>query len=127
MTPARPCRVLIVEDNADHAGALHGLLSAWGYEARIDYDGRRAIQMAKDFRPDVVLMDLALPILHGYSVARRLREALPGHSMQLVAITGSSADDKPKSEAAGFRDHLVKPVDPAHLKLVMRECAQGAH
>ncbi len=110
--PAAAHRVLIVDDNLDAALSLSTLLKMTGSETRTAHDGLEAVEVAADFRPDVVLLDLGLPKLNGYDVCRRIREYPWGQRMVLVALTGwGLEEDRRLSRAAGFDHHLVKPVD----------------
>ncbi len=112
--PAR--RVLVVDDNTDAADSLASLLELTGHETRVAYDGLEALQAAAAFKPDVALLDIGLPKLSGYEVARRIREQRWSKGMVLVALTGWGQDhDRQKSKEAGFDEHLIKPVDPAAL------------
>jgi signal transduction histidine kinase/CheY-like chemotaxis protein len=109
--PPHGLRVLVVEDNVDMARSLTMLLNKAGCEARVVHDGAAALEAANEFRPQVVLLDIGLPGLDGYEVARRLR-ADPQHShARLIAISGyGQSQDRQRSQAAGFHHHLVKPV-----------------
>jgi CheY-like chemotaxis protein/two-component sensor histidine kinase len=112
--PANPNsrRVLIADDNQDAAVSLSLLLQAMGHETRVAYDGLEAVEAAEAFRPDVVLLDLAMPKLDGYEVARRIAQRAWARSTSLVAVTGWGQDaDRQRSREAGFHQHLVKPVD----------------
>ncbi len=112
------CRsVLVVDDNVDAATTLARLLKRlYGQEVRLAFDGPTAIEAALDARPDLVLLDIGMPGMDGYEVARRLR-ALPGFERTLiVALTGWGQEkDRERSVRAGFDKHLVKPVDPSGL------------
>jgi signal transduction histidine kinase/ActR/RegA family two-component response regulator len=109
-------RVLIVDDNVDAADALAQFLKLAGYQTRVAYEGRTAVEIAEILEPAVVLLDLGLPYLSGHEVARRLR-ALPwGRNACLIALTGwGQQDDVQRSRQAGFDEHLTKPVDPEVL------------
>ena len=109
-------RILIVDDNVDAADSLAQFLKLAGYQTRVAYDGRMAVEMAEILEPAVVLLDLGLPHLNGHDVARRLR-ALPwGRSAVLIALTGWGQEgDVQRSRQAGFDEHLTKPVDPEVL------------
>jgi signal transduction histidine kinase len=116
--PGRPAarRVLVVDDNADAACSLALLLRLSGHEVKVCHDGPAALEAAASYRPEVVLLDIGLPGMDGYAVARRLR-ALPGPGPALLAaLTGyGQEDDIRRSREAGFDQHLVKPVDPELL------------
>jgi signal transduction histidine kinase/ActR/RegA family two-component response regulator len=110
-------RILVVDDNQDAADSLAMLLGVLGNDVRTAGDGWRAVEVAGEYRPDLVFLDIGLPGMDGYAVARKLR-ALPalGGSV-LVAVTGyGSRGDRRRSEEAGFYDHMVKPVDFAAIE-----------
>jgi CheY-like chemotaxis protein len=111
-----PRRVLVVDDNADAARLLARLLEASGHQAEVAHDGPAALERAQARPPDVVLLDIGLPGMDGYEVARRLRQSV-GDRPLLVALTGYGQDeDRRRSREAGMDDHLTKPVDPRTLK-----------
>lgn len=104
-------RILVVDDNADAADSLGMLLEVRGDEVRIAYDGLEALDAEADFRPEVVLLDIGMPRLSGYDVAKRIREAR-GNAVLIVAITGwGQEDDRQRARDAGFNHHFTKPVD----------------
>lgn len=108
-SPAR--RVLVVDDNQDAADSLATLLDVLGYSVRIAYDGPDAIEAADEFQPEVALLDIGLPRLSGYDIARHVREKR-GDEVLLVAITGwGQEDDRRKAREAGFDHHFTKPAD----------------
>ena len=105
-------RVLVVDDNVDAAQILGLLLKATGHDARMAFDGVSAVKVALDFLPNIVLLDIGLPGLDGYEVAKRLRQDSSLDGVVLVALTGyGQATDKLRSQDAGFNHHLVKPAD----------------
>ncbi|HET6630359.1 MAG TPA: ATP-binding protein [Woeseiaceae bacterium] len=107
-----PRRVLVVDDNRDSADSLAMLLAHGGHDARTAYDGVEAVEVAAEFEPEVILLDIGMPKLNGYDVARRIREQTWGKGIFLVALTGwGQTDDRSRSRAAGFDEHLVKPVE----------------
>jgi signal transduction histidine kinase/ActR/RegA family two-component response regulator len=109
-------RILVVDDNLDAAQSLGLILNAAGHEVRTAYDGASALEAARAYLPDVVLLDIGLPGMDGYEVARRIRAMPALHNRLLVAVTGHGQEhDKHRSQMAGFSAHLVKPVD---LKLL---------
>jgi len=109
-------RILVVDDNRDAADSLAMLLRTTGNDIRTAYDGLEAVQVASEFRPDVVLLDIGLPKIDGHEVAQRIRKESWGRQMCLMAVTGwSDETDRARSRAAGFDHHLVKPLDPGHL------------
>jgi PAS domain S-box-containing protein len=117
---AAPRRVLVVDDNVDSADSLAMLLQVNGHEVRVAYDGPAALREAAAFVPEVVLLDIGLPGMNGYEVARKLREMPEAKGTLLVAQTGwGQAEDRRRSKEAGFDHHLVKPVDvPKLLELL---------
>ena len=109
--PIKARRVLVVDDNRDAADSLAMILQLHGHDTEIAYDGEEAIERAAAFRPELLLLDLGLPKLDGYEVARRIRERSAGSGVEFIALTGwGSREDRERSAAAGFRGHLVKPV-----------------
>jgi CheY-like chemotaxis protein len=109
-------RVLVVDDHADGARSMCRLLRVLGYVAHQANDGLEGLAAAAEFRPDVVLLDIAMPKLDGYEVARRLRAEQWGKPMLLIAVTGwGQQSDKQRASDAGFDFHLTKPVDAAEL------------
>ena len=106
------CRVLVVDDNIDAAQTLADLLTMTGHEARLAYDGPGAVTAAVAWCPDVVLLDIGLPGLSGFEVAKRIRREAAHSAMVLVALTGyGQASDRQHALEAGFDHHLVKPAD----------------
>jgi CheY-like chemotaxis protein/anti-sigma regulatory factor (Ser/Thr protein kinase) len=108
-------RLLVVDDNVDAASMLAEALRTFGYDVRIAFDGPAALETASEFHPHVVLLDLGLPVMDGYDVADRLRQA--DVSTLAIAVTGYGQEaDRARSEASGFVAHFVKPVDLEELK-----------
>jgi CheY-like chemotaxis protein len=118
-TPDKPVkdarRVMVVDDNHDSADTMAELMRLWGHEVRTANDGPSALECARGFHPQVVLLDVGLPGMDGYELARLLRaEGLAGRL--LVSVTGYGQDeDRRRAEEAGFDHHLTKPVDPDTL------------
>jgi signal transduction histidine kinase/ActR/RegA family two-component response regulator len=107
-----PRRMLVVDDNVDSAESMALVLRLQGYEVRLAYDGQSALEEAQSFRPEVMFLDLDLPKMDGYEVARRLRLEPAMRYMTLVAMTGfGQEEDRQRTQEAGFQVHLVKPVD----------------
>lgn len=103
-------RLLIVEDNDDTAHVLKWGLEQLGYEVQISHNGPLALRISKDFKPQVAVLDLGLPIMDGWELARRLRSQHP--EIQVIAVTGNGEDAaRVRSAELGFADHLLKPVD----------------
>jgi len=111
-TSARPLQILIVEDNPDTADSFSRLLGACGHNCRIVHSGWNVLQTALGFRPQVILLDIALPGITGYEIARELRQHPALKDVALIAISGYAQDsDRQRSLDAGFDHHLSKPVD----------------
>jgi CheY-like chemotaxis protein len=114
--PKSSLRILIVDDNRDAADSLVLLLRLMGNDTRTAYDGQEGVDVAGEFRPDVVLLDIGLPKLNGYQACRQIREQPWGKKVVLSAVTGwGQEEDRRRSHEAGFDHHLVKPVDPHDL------------
>jgi signal transduction histidine kinase/CheY-like chemotaxis protein len=117
-------RVLVVDDNVDAASMLNLLLKSLGHQTSVAHDGYAALAMAAEFRPDVVLLDIGMPGLDGYEVARRLRAMQGERALKIVAITGwGQQSDKQKTQEAGFDLHLVKPVSVGDLAKALEQTA----
>lgn len=109
-------RILVADDNRDAAESLATLLEFHGYQVQFVHDGESALQALESFRPDVALLDIGMPKLDGYEVARRARQASWGAKSKLIALTGWGHDqDRRDALAAGFDRHFVKPVDIEEL------------
>jgi CheY-like chemotaxis protein/two-component sensor histidine kinase len=120
-------RILIVDDNRDAAESLDMLLKLTGHDVYSAHDGLTALEAATQLDPDVILLDLGLPLLNGYEVARRIRQRQGrGGRPVLVAVTGWGQDeDRRRSEQAGFDAHMVKPVDAVALRRLLFELGAG--
>ena len=115
-----PCRVLIVEDNPDGREMLRLLLELYGYQVEEAADGRQAVEKALAWRPEAAVVDIGLPGLDGYAVARRLRAALGGR-VRLVALTAyGGPEGRLRASLAGFDHHLTKPADVGELLRLLR-------
>jgi CheY-like chemotaxis protein len=120
---APPRRILIVDDNVDGAKTLGMLLSRDGHDVRVAFDGLSALKIAEESPLDVVLLDIGLPRMDGYEVARRLGQRAQMQNALLVAVTGYGQDgDRRTSQEAGFHAHLIKPVDLSALRAVLLRC-----
>ena len=119
-----PLRVLVVDDNRDAADGLALLLDLHGHETRVAYEAEGALQAAKAFRPDVAILDIGMPVMDGYELARRLKKTPQAEKTVLVAMTGwGQEEDVRKGKEAGFDHHLVKPSEPAVLEKLLAEVA----
>jgi len=115
-------RVLVADDNEDAADSLAMLLELSGYEVRVAHNGRAALALAQTFRPHTAVLDIDMPDLSGYEVARELRRSRGGADMRLIALTGRGQDsDRVRADNAGFNHHLTKPGDPSALEALLRE------
>ncbi len=120
-TPIARRRILIADDNKDSAETLAALLRMDGHEVSTVHDGPVALSAFGAFKPEVALLDIGMPGLTGYEVARRMRQSGSGARLTLIAITGWGQDvDKERAFAAGFDHHLTKPVDPRRLTELLR-------
>jgi len=117
-------KVLVVDDNADFVQMLATSLESVGHNVRKALDGRSAIAVAVSYRPDVVLLDLGMPVMGGLEVARELRRRPETADVRLVALTGwGQAQDRRRTEEAGFQHHLTKPTDPQELQALLEHFA----
>ena len=124
-TSGKFCRVLVVDDNVDAAQSLAMLLEISGHEARMAYDGPTALAAAIDYQPDMVLLDIGLPDLDGYEVAKRIRQEPELKNIVLVAMTGYGREtDRQRSQEAGFDHHLVKPADFGKLQKILASVSE---
>jgi CheY-like chemotaxis protein len=121
-TPDKPpsFRVLVIDDNVHAAESLALIVKLWGHETRVAHSGHEALEIAVAYRPEVVLLDIGLPEMDGYTVARS-RRAIPGReNALLVAITGYGRDeDRLRAREAGFDHHLVKSLDLDALETLL--------
>jgi len=116
----RRLRVLIVEDNQDAAEMLDMAVSDLGHVTRIAHDGGAAISIATEFAPDVIFLDIGLPVMNGYAVARTLRGRPEFDHVHIAAVTGWGQDaDRRKAREAGFDSHFTKPLSPDVLREVL--------
>ncbi|WP_313176043.1 ATP-binding protein [Massilia sp.] len=121
-----PLRVLVVDDNQDAAELLGTLLEVQGHAVSVEYDGRGALQRARQVRPQVMLLDIGLPDTDGYALARQLRAIPELQDAVLVALTGyGQAEDQRLAVEAGFNHHLVKPADLNRVAEILAEVQQA--
>ncbi len=120
-------RVLVVDDNVDAARSMAFLLQLWGNETAIAHDGPEALDQVRSFRPDVIFLDIGLPGIDGYEVARRIRSDSSLGKISLFAVTGyGAADDRNMAWEAGFDAHLVKPVKPEDVERLLAGDGSGS-
>lgn len=118
---APPIRVLVVDDDDDSAESLARLVQVLGHVGLTADDGPSAIESVRGFRPRIVLLDIGLPGMSGYEVARQIRELPEGQDVILVAVTGwDDAEARQRALEAGFQHHVVKPVDVQKLRKILR-------
>ena len=121
----RPLRVLVVDDNVDTVLSFSMLLRASGHDVQTAHDGLAAVQAAIDYRPDIILLDIGLPGLNGYEVAKKIRQHPELQHVVLVALTGYGQDsDRQASGQAGFTHHLVKPARFEELQKILATVAE---
>ena len=117
VAPGPRRRVLVVDDNADAATSLSLMLDAMGHDTRTAHDGREAVTVTDQFRPDLILMDIGMPTLNGYDACQQIRDRPWGRDVMIVACTGwGQEDDRQRSKDAGFDLHMVKPLSPSDLE-----------
>src|SRR6202035_2007024 len=123
---AAPRRVLVVDDNVDSADSLAVLLRLRGHEVEVAHDGPEALRAAGAFEPEVVLLDIGLPGLDGYQVARQLRQERRTAGALIVALTGyGQEEDQRRARESGFDEHLTKPVAPETIYNLLARSAEG--
>jgi CheY-like chemotaxis protein len=121
----RPLRILVADDNVDSANSWSALIEGGGHEVVTAHDGRAALQLAEQFRPQVALLDIGMPHLNGYEVAQRIRASDWGREATLIAVTGwGQAKDRALAADAGFNEHFTKPLDPAQLARALRNASR---
>jgi CheY-like chemotaxis protein len=121
-------RVLVAEDYPDTRRTLCWLLKSWGFDVRDARDGPEALRLAHDFRPAVAILDLAMPGLDGYQVARRLRESAQTDPPLLIALTGfTDRAHVAAAREAGFDHFLAKPCSPSEIDFLLRSVPRGPH
>lgn len=113
--PGMPRRILVLDDNIDAADSLARLLALRQHDVRVAHNGREAIKIGSEFDPEIAILDLGMPGIDGFGVAKELR-ASAGHAIKLVALTGwGGPDDRQRTQATGFDHHFVKPITPEDL------------
>ncbi|MEA2604143.1 MAG: hypothetical protein QOF89_5135 [Acidobacteriota bacterium] len=125
--PRSVLRILVVDDNEDSADSLAIWLGLMGHDARTAHDGPQALAVAQEYRPDLIFLDIGMPGMNGYEVARRLRQQPETRDVTLIAVTGWGQDeDRRQSREAGFDQHLVKPLEPKALEKLLAGMAPRA-
>lgn len=120
-------RILVIDDNMDAADSIAALLHTWGHDTHVAYEGMAAIEAARRYHPDAILLDLGMPGMDGFEVARRLRQEPGLQKALLIALTGwGQAEDRQRTREAGFDHHLVKPVDPQVLEAMLGRDARDS-
>lgn len=122
-----PTRVLVVDDNRDIADVLARMLRRRGHEVDVEYGALAALASARSRQPTVALLDVGLPDMHGFELARRIRADKTLARVKLVAVTGYGRPvDRARALAAGFEEHVTKPFDLARLTTLIDELARGS-
>src|SRR5262249_19062896 len=117
---AKPRRILVVDDNVDAAQTLAMLVRLAGHQVEVAHDGRTTLKLAAQFRPHVILLDIGLPGMSGYEIARQLRRRPDGDRPLLVAVSGYGRDDDLRqAQEAGFDHHFTKPTDFEELRALL--------
>jgi len=123
----QPLRVLLADDDRDGAATLSTLLELEGYEVRAVHGGQETLDAAREFKPDVCLLDIGMPKITGYDAARRLRQRHGDDCPVLIAVTGwKQASDKILATLAGFDHHVAKPYQPSQLLNLLATLRPGA-
>jgi CheY-like chemotaxis protein len=124
--PAHALRVLVMEDNPDVARSMARLLAVAGHDVRVAQDGESGISVAREFAPEAILVDIGLPVMDGFAVARRIRQEPGLRNVLLIALTGYSRDtDRQATRDAGFDHHLAKPVDFKTIQSTLASVERG--
>jgi CheY-like chemotaxis protein len=121
----RPC-VLVVDDNLDGAETMAALIDMMGGASRVAHDGGEALRLVPEIEPQLVLLDIGLPGMDGYEVARRLRQLPQTRKALFIALTGyGQKEDRAQAAAAGFQHHFIKPADPRAIHSVISRFGAG--
>jgi CheY-like chemotaxis protein len=119
-------RILVVDDNVDAAESLAALLRVWGHDVQMVHDGPAALEVAPAFVPSLIFLDVGMPGMDGYAVARRLRRMPALEDARLIALTGFGGEhDRHRANEAGFDRHVTKPADPAILRTLIADRAEA--
>jgi CheY-like chemotaxis protein len=115
--PKRRRRIVVVEDNPDIRETLRMLFSIWGHDVAMAADGAAGLELVLRERPEIALIDVGLPRMNGYDVARSIRKVIPNGGIRLIAVTGyGQPSDRDRAREAGFDGHLLKPIAPEVLE-----------
>jgi signal transduction histidine kinase len=118
--PTHPRKILVVDDNRDAARSLARLLTLDGHDAQLAHDGIEGIAKAADYQPDIMLLDIGMPLMDGYDACRKIRQTPWGGHIKIIALTGwGQQEDRRKTKDAGFDEHLVKPIDLQTLRTLI--------
>jgi PAS domain S-box-containing protein len=124
----RPLRVLVVDDNADAADSLAMFLKLYGHDVQAAHSGAAALNLVKTYSPQVIILDLSMPVMDGFQVAQRLRLNIDMSKVALIALTGLGQEsDRRRTRDAGFNYHIVKPPDPQQLHELLTVLAEDHH
>jgi two-component system OmpR family response regulator len=127
VAPLEAQQILVVDDNRDGAQMLAMVLRYAGHEVSVAYDGHEALQLAREQRPRVILLDIGMPRMDGYTVARRLRDEPETKNSLIIAVSGYGLPgDKARAKAAGMNFHFLKPVDKDLLLDILRAVPSNA-
>jgi CheY-like chemotaxis protein len=124
------CRIVVADDNPDSAASLAMMLRILGHDVQTAHNGQQAVELASTFLPDVMLLDIGMPVMDGYEAAQHVRKNPELAHIILVALTGwGQDDDKRQAEEAGFNHHVTKPIDLAALQSLLQplKCAKPEH
>ena len=125
--PLRALHVALVEDNDDVRVLMGEVLESWGHEVRQASTGAVGVDLILEQRPDIAFIDIGLPDMDGYELARQVRSALGHDKPLLVALSGfSQRRDRERASSAGFDDHLAKPANPADLRRLLTQARRGS-
>jgi len=118
--PVATRRILVVDDNVDAAATVAKLLTIWGHDVHVVFDGKAAIEAVRTFRPELILLDIGLPGMSGYDVARQIRSDPESKGLFLTALTGyGQSEDRQRSLEAGFDFHITKPLGTEVLEALV--------
>jgi CheY-like chemotaxis protein len=116
----RKRRVLVADDNRDAADSLAMLLKMEGHDVRVVYDGAKAMEAIRENPPEIALLDIGMPEMNGYDVARTVRQTIPKERLTLIAVTGwGQKHDVTRALDAGFDCHFTKPIDPMSVAALL--------